>query len=116
MTVILRAMSSSCAASGPMNGLPLNSIGMPVLLTGPVPRFEHQRVMPAVLRWRLVVTRFFGGVAIMTFNAVYLMAGVWIVMVVKFGIWKTGFPISTISIVIALVFLYVVVTALSVMS
>ena len=67
-------------------------------------------------RWRLVVARFFGGVAIMTFNAVYLMVGVWVVMGIKSGIWNTGFPLSTILIVIAFVFLYVIVTALSVMS
>ena len=67
-------------------------------------------------RWQLVVARFFGGVAIMTFNAVYLMVGVWVVMGIKSGIWNTGFPLSTILIVIAFVFLYVIVTALSVMS
>ena len=37
-------------------------------------------------------------------------------MGVKSGIWNTGFPLSTILIVIAFIFLYVVVMALSVMS
>ena len=69
-----------------------------------------------VPRWRLVVARFTGGVAIMAANAVYLMVGVWVVMGVKSGIWNTGFPLSTILIVIAFIFLYVVVMALSVMS
>ncbi len=69
-----------------------------------------------VPRWRLMVARFLGGTAIMALNAGYLIAGVWLVLGLKSGIWNTGFPASTILIVIAFVFLYSAVMTLSVMT
>ncbi len=67
-------------------------------------------------RWRLMLARFVGGTAIMALNAAYLMVGVWLVLGYKSGIWNTGFPKSTIFIVLAFVFLYSAVMAFSVMT
>ena len=67
-------------------------------------------------RWRLMLARFLGGTAIMAINAAYLMIGVWLVLGYKSGIWNTGFPKSTILIVLAFIFLYSAVMVFSVMS
>ena len=67
-------------------------------------------------RWRVITARFIGGVAIMTFNAVYLFLGVWAVLGLKSGIWNHGFPLSTIFAVFGFVILFSVVMVVSVTS
>lgn len=69
-----------------------------------------------VPRWRLITARYLGGVAIMAGNAVYLMTGVWVVLGIKSGIWNTGFPLSTILIIIAFTFLFAAVMAVCVVT
>ncbi len=58
-----------------------------------------------VPRWRLLAARFLGGTAIMALNTIYLMVGVWIMLGLKSDIWNTGFPMSSVFVVIAFVFL-----------
>src|SRR3989442_2713469 len=67
-------------------------------------------------RWRVITARFIGGVAIMTFNAVYLFLGVWAVLGLKSGVWNHGFPLSTILAIFGFVILVSVVMAVSVTS
>jgi ABC-2 type transport system permease protein len=67
-------------------------------------------------RWRVITARFAGGAAIMSFNAVYLFLGVWVVLGLKSGIWNHGFPLSTILAIFGFVILFSVVMAVSVTS
>ncbi len=67
-------------------------------------------------RWRLITSRFLGGVSIMAFNAVYLMVGVWLVLGLKSGVWVDGFPLSAILIIFAFIVLFSVVMMASVIS
>lgn len=52
----------------------------------------------------------------MALNTIYLMVGVWVMLGLKSGIWNTGFPISSIFIVIAFIFLYATVMMFSVIT
>lgn len=67
-----------------------------------------------VPRWRLLAARFLGGTAIMALNTIYLMVGVWVMLGLKSDIWNTGFPMSSVFVVIAFVFLYATVMMFSV--
>lgn len=69
-----------------------------------------------VPRWRLIGARYLGGIAIMAANGIYLMIGVWIVLGLKSGIWNTGFPLSSVLIIVAFTFLYAAVMAVCVVT
>jgi len=69
-----------------------------------------------VPRWRLISARYLGGIAIMAANGIYLMTGVWIVLGLKSGIWNTGFPLSSVLIIVAFTFLYAAVMTVCVVT
>ena len=69
-----------------------------------------------VPRWRLICARYLGGIAIMAANGFYLITGVWIVLGLKSGIWNTGFPLSSVLIIVAFTFLYAAVMTVCVVT
>jgi ABC-type transport system involved in multi-copper enzyme maturation permease subunit len=69
-----------------------------------------------VPRWKILTGRFLGGAAIMAFNALYLIIGVWLVLGSKSGVWTAGFPLSTTLVVFAFLVLFSVLMMVSVIT
>ena len=69
-----------------------------------------------ISRWRIITSRFAGGVCIMALNAAYLFLGVWLVLGYKSDIWTRGFPLSIFLVIFAFIVLFSVVMMVSVMT
>jgi len=67
-------------------------------------------------RWRIISSRFLGGVSIMAFNAVFLFVGVWAVLGLKADVWNNRFPMSSALVIFAFIVLFSVVMIASVVT
>ena len=67
-------------------------------------------------RWRIITSRFLGGVSIMAFNAVFLFVGVWAVLGLKADVWNNRFPMSSALVIFAFIVLFSVVMIASVVT
>ena len=67
-------------------------------------------------RWRVISSRFLGGVSIMAFNAVFLFVGVWAVLGLKADVWNNRFPMSSALVIFAFIVLFSVVMIASVVT
>lgn len=67
-------------------------------------------------RWRIITSRFLGGVSIMGFNAVFLFVGVWAVLGLKADVWNNRFPMSSALVIFAFIVLFSVVMIASVVT
>ena len=67
-------------------------------------------------RWRIITSRFLGGVSIMAFNAVFLFVGVWAVLGLKADVWNNRFPMSSALVIFAFIVLFSMVMIASVVT
>lgn len=69
-----------------------------------------------VARWQLLAGKYLGSVAVIFINIVYFIAGLWLVVGLKTGVWNTYFLLSALLMTYAFACLYAIVAFLGVLS
>jgi hypothetical protein len=69
-----------------------------------------------IARWQLLLGKYLGSVAVMFLNILYFIAGLWLIVGVKVGVWNTRFLLSAFLLTYVFASLYAVVAFFGVFS